>query len=176
MLKRALIEFFLVSVALLSSSCDRIFEPASRDSFLPELVLMDEEYVNDFDGIIIPSGGYNMKVSDLLKYVQIHLNGLGGNDRFLSREEFEFLHYSQPEYSLCWENGKKYGYKISEHSGSKGNFFCHASIFPELDMGIIFMANSGIVNALKPLEAAAGYRKLEGVLETILRLYLDDEI
>ncbi len=139
-------------------------------------VLMDTEYVNSFDDVLIPSGGYNMMVSVFVKYVQMHLSGLRGRDKYLDKADFEYLHFGIKDYSLCWENGRKFGYLVSEHSGSSGNFFCYAVIIPEIDLGIIIMANSGILNAFKPLEAAAGYRKLEGALKTVLELWENESL
>ena len=141
-----------------------------------DLIVFDTEYVNSFDGIIEPSGEYNMTVSDFIKYIQIHLAGLAGNDPFLDKADFSFLHFGLKDYSICWENGKKSGYLISRHSGSKGNFFCHAVLFPELDLGITIMANSGILNEFKILEAAAGYARLDAALKTVLDLYLADSL
>ena len=136
-----------------------------------DLIVFDKEYVNAFDSFFSPSGNYNLKLSDFKKYIQILLQGLAGKDLFLDKEDFEYLHFGFPDYSLCWENGKKFSYKVTEHSGSKGNFFCHIALFPELGMGIGIMANSGIVNTLNPIKAAFKQAKLDGILKTILEMY-----
>jgi hypothetical protein len=56
------------------------------------------------------------------------------------------MHFGIAQYAIGWGNARKNGADVSSHSGSAGNFFCHARFIPEKDLAIVVFANSGIVN------------------------------
>ena len=141
------------------------------DSYLGEkgsgLMVFDTEYHNVNEEILNPSGELNMNMLDYARFVQMNLQGLNGKDNYLSGEIYEFIHFGLTAYSIGWENTKKGGERVSQHSGSKGNFFCHTYIAPEKDMAIIVYANSGIINALNPIESFLAGIKLDKYLKMI---------
>ena len=131
------------------------------------LIVYDTEYHNTNEEVLNPSGELNINMLDYARFVQLNLEGLNGTDNYLSSETYEFIHFGTPDYSIGWENARKSGELISQHSGSKGNFFCHTCIVPAKDMAVIVYANSGIVNALNPVEHFLGGIKLDKYLRKI---------
>jgi D-alanyl-D-alanine carboxypeptidase len=136
-----------------------------------DLIIFDKDYHNENEDILSPAGDLNINMLDYAKYIQLNLQGLKGVDNYLSSDTYEFIHFGIPNYSIGWENSKKGGLNISEHSGSKGNFFCHTYIVKEKDIAIIVFANSGILNALNPIEYYQGGKKLDSYLHQIENLY-----
>ena len=135
------------------------------------LVIYDKDYHFENEDIIYPAGDLNIKMLDYARYIQLNLQGLRGFDNYLSRDTYEFIHFGIPYYSIGWENSKDGSLNISQHSGSKGNFFCHTYIIKEKDMAIIVFANFGILNALNPIEYYQGGKKLDAYLQLIENLY-----
>jgi D-alanyl-D-alanine carboxypeptidase len=136
-----------------------------------ELIIYDKEYHYENDDILNPAGDLNINMLDYAEYIQLNLQGLNGNDNYLSSKTYQYMHFGIPDYSIGWENSRKDNYTISEHSGSKGNFFCHTYIVKEKDMAVIVFANSGILNALNKVEYFLGGIKLNNYLKEIENLY-----
>ena len=136
-----------------------------------ELTIYDTEYHYENDDILNPAGDLNMNMLDYARYIQLNLQGIHGTDNYLTSGTYKYMHFGIPYYSIGWVNSRKGDVKISQHSGSKGNFFCHAYIVPEKDIAIIVFANSGILNALNPIEYYLGGKKLQDYLMRIENLY-----
>ena len=136
-----------------------------------ELTIYDTEYHYENDDILNPAGDLNMNMLDYARYIQLNLQGINGTDNYLTSGMYKYMHFGIPYYSIGWVNSRKGDVKISQHSGSKGNFFCHAYIVPEKDIAIIVFANSGILNALNPIEYYLGGKKLQDYLMRIENLY-----
>ena len=136
-----------------------------------DLMIFDTEYHYENDDILNPAGDLNMDMFNYASYIQLNLRGLKGIDNYLSGGTYQFIHLGIPHYSIGWENSKKDDVTISEHSGSKGNFFCHIYIVKEKDLAILVFANSGILNALNPIKYVLGGKKLSNYLNQIENLY-----
>jgi D-alanyl-D-alanine carboxypeptidase len=136
-----------------------------------DLTLYDIEYHYENEDILNPAGDLNMDMLDYASYIQLNLQGLNGIDNYLSSDTYQYIHCGISHYSIGWENSKNNGVTISEHSGSKGNFFCHTYIVKEKDMAIIVFANSGILNALNPIEYVLGGKRLHNYLNQIQNVY-----
>jgi D-alanyl-D-alanine carboxypeptidase len=137
------------------------------------LVVYDIEYVLTHEEVMNPAGDLSMSMTEYAELIRLHLRGLRGEDNYLPSETYEYMHFGVDQYAMGWENGSKGGERFSEHSGSRGNFFCHVRILPEEDLAIIAFANSGILNALKPLSYLVGGIRLERYLGRIERLYIE---
>ena len=89
------------------------------------------------------AGNINVSLPDYAKFIQIQLKGLKGESIILSKEEFDYMHYGLPEFSLGWNNyleesnQKMYSY----HKGNPGSFLTKVYICKELDLGIIIFMN-----------------------------------
>jgi D-alanyl-D-alanine carboxypeptidase len=104
-----------------------------------EVGYIDDE-VND------PAGSLNMSIMDWSKYIQLHLQGLRGEDNYLKADTYEFMHFGLPEYSMGWRNKEKKGKLISWHDGSAGNFLSHVYIVKDRDLAVAILANSGVMD------------------------------
>jgi CubicO group peptidase (beta-lactamase class C family) len=111
-----------------------------------QLVIYDTEYVLRNRDVLNPAGNLSMPMIDYAKFIQLHLQGLEGMDNYLPADMYRFMHFGIAQYAIGWGNARKNGADVSSHSGSAGNFFCHARFIPEKDLAIVVFANSGIVN------------------------------
>ncbi len=136
-----------------------------------DLTIYDTDYHYENDDILNPAGDLNMHILGYASYIQLNLQGINGIDNYLSSSTYKYLHFGIPHYAIGWVNSRKGDVTISQHSGSKGNFFCHTYIVVEKDMAIIVFANSGILNALNPIEYYLGGKKLNNYLSRIENLY-----
>jgi D-alanyl-D-alanine carboxypeptidase len=109
-------------------------------------VLNGEKYTDwgeDFLFYNIPSGHHSVTVQDYLKYLQINLNGLSGQDNYLKSNTYDFLFNGAKEYSMGWGNDIVNGNHYYSHSGSVGNFMARAIIIKESKIVIFIMLNAG---------------------------------
>ena len=136
-----------------------------------DLTVYDTEYHYENEDILSPAGDLNINMLDYTSYIQLNLQGINGISNYLSSDGYQYIHFGIPYYSIGWENSKKDDVTISEHSGSKGNFYCHTYNIKEKNLAIILFANSGIVNALNPIESYQGLIKLNDYLIQIEKLY-----
>lgn len=97
----------------------------------------------DFLFYNIPSGHHSVKVLDYLKYLQLNLNGLTGQDNYLKSETYDFIFNGAKEYSMGWGNDIVNGKHYYSHSGSAGNFEARAIIIKESRIVIFIMLNAG---------------------------------
>ena len=80
---------------------------------------------------------------DYLKYLQLNLNGLTGQDNYLKSKTYDFIFNGAKEYSMGWGNGIVNGNHYYSHSGSAGNFQARAIIIKEPKIVIFIMLNAG---------------------------------
>ena len=99
--------------------------------------------------LIAPAGDLSMKPLDYAKYVQLHLKGLTGVDKYLSSSSYKYIHFGHKGFSLGVANDKLGGKRFSNFDGSAGTFYCHTIIVPESDLAYVIMANSGAQKAAK---------------------------
>ena len=101
----------------------------------------DHDYIIPF--LIAPAGDLSMKPKDYAKYTQLHLQGLRGNDNYISSEAYRHIHFGHEGFSLGAANGAFEGKRFSGFDGSAGTFFCRSIIVPESDLAFTIMMNAG---------------------------------
>lgn len=65
-----------------------------------------------------PAGDINIKLKDYIKFIQLNLSGLAGNDNYLKSSTYQFIHNGAENYSLGWFNINENGTELSVHSGT----------------------------------------------------------
>jgi CubicO group peptidase (beta-lactamase class C family) len=101
----------------------------------------DHEYkLND---LITPAGGLSMNPLDYAKYTQLHLQGLRGQNNYLSSNTYNYIDFGHPGFSFGVANSKLGGYKYAGFDGSAGTFFCRSIIVPDSDFAFTVMMNEG---------------------------------
>jgi D-alanyl-D-alanine carboxypeptidase len=92
--------------------------------------------------ILAPAGDLCMPLYDYTLFLKHQLRGLQGKNADMSKKTYEFMHFCRPTFALGWLNRKDPSTRISTHDGSAGNFYCHATLFPDIDLGIIVVTNA----------------------------------
>lgn len=101
------------------------------------------DWGQDFLYYNIPSGHHSVSAGDFLKYLQLNLNGINGQDNYIKSSTYDFIFNGAKEYSMGWGNDIVNGNHYYSHSGSAGNFNARAIIIKEPKIAIIIMANAG---------------------------------
>lgn len=108
-----------------------------------------------------PAGHLNATVLDMLKYLQLCLNGVNGRDNYLKAPTYDFIFNGAKEYSMGWGNDIVKGNHYYSHTGSAGTFFANAIVIKEPKIAIVIMANAGngetkggLLQVIKTLESA----------------------
>jgi len=70
-----------------------------------------------------PSGDLNIKLKDYIKFIQLNLKGLAGQNNYLNAETYTFLHNGIKDYALGWYNIYENGKEISTHAGTVGTYY-----------------------------------------------------
>lgn len=70
-----------------------------------------------------PAGDLNIKLKDYVKLMQLHLDGLNGNDNYLTAKTYQFLLKGIENYALGWYNIYENGKELSTHSGTVGTYY-----------------------------------------------------
>jgi hypothetical protein len=99
---------------------------------------------------MIPAGGVYTNILDMAKYLQFHINkGLVKEKQFLREELIEEMHSAQfPEikqkagYGLCLVKSLVSGTYFLQHGGGGYGFITSMTMYPELKIGIVTLANS----------------------------------
>ncbi len=91
-------------------------------------------------------GGYLMSTANDMARFLLAMNGGGALDgeRVLSRARMLELHApSAPSgfYAAGWFVGTHRGHRIVQHGGTNEFFKAEAALFPDLDLGVVFLAN-----------------------------------
>ncbi len=89
-----------------------------------------------------PAGDLNITLKDYIKFVQLNLKGLEGQDNYLKAETYKFIHKGVKNYSLgcfnIYENGKE----LSTHSGTAGTYYSLVHIDRIKGKAFIVFANA----------------------------------
>ena len=101
------------------------------------------DWGEDFLFYNIPSGHHSISVIDYLKFLQLNLKGLTGENNYLKASTYDFIYNGAKEYSMGWGNDIVNGNHYYSHNGSAGNFFANAIIIKEPKIVIVLMANAG---------------------------------
>lgn len=70
-----------------------------------------------------PAGDINIKLNDYLKFIQLNLQGLKGQNNYLTSKTYQFIHNGIENYSLGWYNIYENGKELSTHSGTAGTYY-----------------------------------------------------
>jgi CubicO group peptidase (beta-lactamase class C family) len=108
-----------------------------------DVELFSPEHEYRIPQLITPAGDLCMKPKGFAKYIRLSLKGLRGNDNFITSENYQYIHFSHPGFSIGVFNSKMSGIKFSGMDGSAGTFFCRAILIPESDFAFTIMTNAG---------------------------------
>lgn len=91
-----------------------------------------------------PAGDLSLSLTDLARWVQLHLQGLLGEDNYLRATTYEKLHFGLADYALGWYNGKigEGPERFSYHGGSLGTFSSAIMLSPDRQIGIMILINA----------------------------------
>ncbi|HAO05430.1 MAG TPA: serine hydrolase [Chryseobacterium sp.] len=65
-----------------------------------------------------PAGDINIKLKDYIKFIQLNLKGLNGENNYLEADTYKFIHKGVENYSMGWFNVYEKGQELSVHSGT----------------------------------------------------------
>lgn len=118
-----------------------------------------EDYSKGIGSPFAAAGSINSCASDMLKWVQLHLQkGQWNGQQLISEKSMNELHKpnihsgtqgvpgkeSLPEfvsYSMAWQVENYRGYKVVSHGGNINGFSAFTSFVPELQLGIVAYTN-----------------------------------
>jgi CubicO group peptidase (beta-lactamase class C family) len=126
-----------------------------RDSKLKEIPFFEADGEKDAVG---PAGNISSCVSDMAKWLQVHLNsGKFGDQQFISKTNLEQMHtpqiiiddpqarnrfgYEFTSYGLGWEMRSHKGQVLVQHGGAIDGFASYNSLMPRQNMGIVVLSN-----------------------------------
>lgn len=95
--------------------------------------------------VLAPSGDVAMPLPDYARFVQLHLQGLLGQNNYLRASTYQTLHFGQSAYAFGWRVSQvaATGAPVSAHDGSAGTFFCHTIIYPSERVAFVVITNAG---------------------------------
>lgn len=108
---------------------------------------------------MLPSGGMAVTLGNYVKFLQMNLRGLRGEDSaFLSAKTVQRLHspLMHDRYALGWEVSQIHGVPESFHSGSDGSFYAIAALLPSRDVGVAVVLNSSGDRSLETANSLLG--------------------
>lgn len=88
-----------------------------------------------------PAGNISINVNDFLKFLQLNIDGINGDNNYLNSETYKQLFYTYPFYSMGWGVEPEENLRFS-HRGSNMMFNSFAGISPEEKLGIVIMINA----------------------------------
>lgn len=97
--------------------------------------------------LIEPAGDLSMSLFSYIKYIQLNLAGLAGQNNVLSAALYRDLFRTKYPYALGWVVTKKGKNVRYEHAGSDGTFFSYCLIDTANHKAYILLANSGTPQA-----------------------------
>lgn len=97
---------------------------------------------------IRPAGDLSMKPLHFAHYTQLHLRGLRKGDNYISSETFHHIDLGYKGFSLGVANGTYSDKSFVGFDGSAGTFYCRSIIFPESNVALTIMINSGSQKAV----------------------------
>lgn len=93
---------------------------------------------------LLAAGNINVSLPDYVKFIQLQLRGLKGENNLLTPETYEFLHYGLPKFSFGWFNktDENTNHHVSFNEGNAGAFITKVCIIKEVDRAYIVFTNS----------------------------------
>ena len=110
---------------------------------MPDSIYKDWDLFNAFQYYCRPAGDICVSISDYLKFIQLNLAGLNGQDNYLRSETYSYIFTGAKEYAMGWGNWLENGHQYHDHSGTLSTFYSYSFIVPEFNVGIVIMINSG---------------------------------
>lgn len=89
-----------------------------------------------------PSGDINIKLKNYIKFIQLNLQGLNGQNNYLTAKTYQFIHKGIDNYSLGWYNIYENGKELSTHSGTAGTYYTLVHIDRIKGVAYIIFTNS----------------------------------
>lgn len=89
-----------------------------------------------------PAGDLNIKLKDYIRFIQLNLQGLQGQNNYLKSETYKFIHKGIENYSLGWFNIYENGKELSTHSGTAGTYYTLVHIDRLKNTAYIIFTNS----------------------------------
>ena len=99
------------------------------------------------------AGNINVSLPDYVKFIQLQLQGLLGESKIFTEEEFNYMHFGLPKFSFGWQVylDEKTNLKYSFHKGNPGTFLSQVFICKEANRAFIFFTNVQSEDAEKGL-------------------------
>lgn len=91
--------------------------------------------------LIQPGTDLCMPITDYAKFIQLHLNGLLGQDNELKADTYKFIHFGTKDHGMGWSNGLAEEKTVSFHMGSAGTFYTYALIDTTDKRAYVIMMN-----------------------------------
>ena len=95
----------------------------------------------EFLQLCTPAGDLSLNVNDFLKFLQLNINGLNGENNYLKSKTYTQIFSTYPFYSMGWYNTPEDNLRYA-HRGSNMMFNSFAGISPENKLGVVIMINS----------------------------------
>jgi CubicO group peptidase (beta-lactamase class C family) len=95
-----------------------------------------------------PAGDINITLPDYIKFIQLNLDGLKGNNNYLTASTYNFIFKGLANYSMGWANIIEKDKEFSAHSGTAGTYFSNVSIDRKKYIAYIIFANSATENTV----------------------------
>ncbi len=89
-----------------------------------------------------PAGDINISLKDYIKFIQLNLQGLSGENNYLKADTYKFIHKGIENYSLGWYNIYEGGQELSVHSGTVGTYYSLVHIDRQKGIAYIIFTNS----------------------------------
>ncbi|MCZ4223347.1 serine hydrolase domain-containing protein [Pedobacter rhodius] len=89
-----------------------------------------------------PAGDINIELPDYVKFIQMNLRGLEGQNNYLKASTYKFIHEGIPNYSLGWFNIYEDNKSLSTHSGTAGTYYSLVHIDRKAFIGYVIFTNS----------------------------------
>jgi CubicO group peptidase (beta-lactamase class C family) len=132
----------------------RMQATASGDSVLAPLGPDSHYQSHDY---MAPAMELSMPLPDFARLLQLHLQGLLGQDNYLKSSTYQTIHFGKPAYSYGWgvSGAASRGGLISTHSGTTRTFFSYVALYPSQQVAFVILTNAGGNAAKKACHEAA---------------------
>ncbi len=102
---------------------------------------------------LLAAGNINATLPDYVKFIQEQLKGLQGKSKFFTKEEYNFLHFGLPVFSVGWFWDKDDdGHIFSHNTGNPGTFLTSVYVYRDIDRVYILFSNVQSTLAEKGLD------------------------
>lgn len=89
-----------------------------------------------------PAGDLNIKLPDYIKFIQMNLKGLKGENNYLKASTYQYIHDHFPQYSMGWYNISENNIQWSNHLGTAGTYYTLVHIDKTNGIAYIIFTNS----------------------------------